>query len=324
MKVMKFGGTSVGSVESLMNVKRIVEGSARPTVAVVSALSGVTDNLIAASNEAAAGRESYQDIFNRIVERHHTMVNDVISAGAARDRLMGDIDTLLEELNSIYKGVFLIQDLTPKTADAIVAYGERLSSLIVTALIPGAERFDARQFIKTTMVGTKRLVDFDSTNRLVREKLGAFQGIAVVTGFIATDLTTGVTTNLGRGGSDYTAAILAAELGAEELEIWTDVDGFMTADPRLIPTAYTIDALSYGEAMELCNFGAKVVYPPTIYPVCVKNIPIRVKNTFRPDAPGSVIRRDVPPRRARSGASRRSRKRVSSPWPAPRWSASSA
>ena len=123
MKVMKFGGTSVGSVESLMNVKRIVEGSARPTVAVVSALSGVTDNLIAASNEAAAGRESYQDIFNRIVERHHTMVNDVISAGAARDRLMGDIDTLLEELNSIYKGVFLIQDLTPKTADAIVAYG---------------------------------------------------------------------------------------------------------------------------------------------------------------------------------------------------------
>ena len=285
----------MGSVESLMNVKRIVEGSARPTVAVVSALSGVTDNLIAASNEAAAGRESYQDIFNRIVERHHTMVNDVISAGAARDRLMGDIDTLLEELNSIYKGVFLIQDLTPKTADAIVAYGERLSSLIVTALIPGAERFDARQFIKTTMVGTKRLVDFDSTNRLVREKLGAFQGIAVVTGFIATDLTTGVTTNLGRGGSDYTAAILAAELGAEELEIWTDVDGFMTADPRLIPTAYTIDALSYGEAMELCNFGAKVVYPPTIYPVCVKNIPIRVKNTFRPDAPGSVIRRDVPP-----------------------------
>ena len=295
MKVMKFGGTSVGSVESLMNVKRIVEGSARPTVAVVSALSGVTDNLIAASNEAAAGRESYQDIFNRIVERHHTMVNDVISAGAARDRLMGDIDTLLEELNSIYKGVFLIQDLTPKTADAIVAYGERLSSLIVTALIPGAKRFDARQFIKTTMVGTKRLVDFDSTNRLVREKLGAFQGIAVVTGFIATDLTTGVTTNLGRGGSDYTAAILAAELGAEELEIWTDVDGFMTADPSLIPTAYTIDALSYGEAMELCNFGAKVVYPPTIYPVCVKNIPIRVKNTFRPDAPGSVIRRDVPP-----------------------------
>ena len=285
----------MGSVESLMNVKRIVEGSARPTVAVVSALSGVTDNLIAASNEAAAGRESYQDIFNRIVERHHTMVNDVISAGAARDRLMGDIDTLLEELNSIYKGVFLIQDLTPKTADAIVAYGERLSSLIVTALIPGAKRFDARQFIKTTMVGTKRLVDFDSTNRLVREKLGAFQGIAVVTGFIATDLTTGVTTNLGRGGSDYTAAILAAELGAEELEIWTDVDGFMTADPRLIPTAYTIDALSYGEAMELCNFGAKVVYPPTIYPVCVKNIPIRVKNTFRPDAPGSVIRRDVPP-----------------------------
>ena len=239
----------MGSVESLMNVKRIVEGSARPTVAVVSALSGVTDNLIAASNEAAAGRESYQDIFNRIVERHHTMVNDVISAGAARDRLLSDIDTLLEELNSIYKGVFLIQDLTPKTADAIVAYGERLSSLIVTALIPGAERFDARQFIKTTMVGTKRLVDFDSTNRLVREKLGAFQGIAVVTGFIATDLTTGVTTNLGRGGSDYTAAILAAELGAEELEIWTDVDGFMTADPRLIPTAYTIDALSYGEAM---------------------------------------------------------------------------
>ncbi len=293
MKVMKFGGTSVGSKESILNVKRIVEASPRPVIAVVSALGGVTDQLIAASREAAAGNGDYLKTYAGIVERHHRMVSDVIPAGPARDRLSADIDALLEELRSIYKGVFLIQDLTTKTADAIVAYGERLSSLIVAALVDGAERHDARRFIKTAHRGPKRLVDFDSTNRLIREELADLKGIAIVPGFISTDLDSGVTTNLGRGGSDYTAAILAAELEAGELEIWTDVDGFMTADPRVIPTAYSIDALSYGEAMELCNFGAKVVYPPTIYPVCVKNIPIRIKNTFHPDFPGSVIRKEI-------------------------------
>lgn len=295
MKVMKFGGTSVGSPESILNLKQIVENASHPAVVVVSALGGVTDSLIKASREAADGDSAYLDTYTALVERHHRMILDVIPAGAEREALMAKTDALLEELGSIYKGVSLIQDLTPKTADAIVAYGERLSSLIVTTLIPGAIRYDARHFIKTTTKGGKRLVDFDATTPLIHDKLSGLAGIAVVPGFIASDAATGVTTNLGRGGSDYTASILAAELGADELEIWTDVDGFMTADPRVIPTAYTIDSLTYSEAMDLCNFGAKVIYPPTIYPVCVKNIPIRIKNTFHPDAKGSTIRQDVPP-----------------------------
>ena len=295
MKVMKFGGTSVGSPESILNLKQIVGNASRPAVVVVSALGGVTDSLIKASREAAAGDGAYLDTYAALVERHHRMILDVIPAGDSRDSLMAQTDALLEELGSIFKGVSLIQDLTPKTADAIVAYGERLSSLIVTSLIPDAVRHDARRFIKTTVKGGKRLVDFDATNPLIHDELAELAGVAVVPGFIASDATTGITTNLGRGGSDYTAAILAAELGADELEIWTDVDGFMTADPRVIPTAYTIDSLTYSEAMDLCNFGAKVIYPPTIYPVCVKNIPIRIKNTFHPDAKGSTIRQDVPP-----------------------------
>ncbi len=295
MKVMKFGGTSVGSTESILNMKNIVESTPRPVVVVVSALGGVTDSLINASGKAANGDESYLDVFQSLVKRHHDMIDSIIAPGMARDSLTEQVDTLLEELRSIYKGVFLIQDLTTKTADAIVSYGERLSSLIVTTLIPGAVRHDAREFIKTTYKDGKRLVDFDTTNPLIRAKLSGLTGIAVVPGFIASDAATGVTTNLGRGGSDYTAAILAAELEADELEIWTDVDGFMTADPRVIPTAYTIDTLTYNEAMDLCNFGAKVVYPPTIYPVCVKGIPICIKNTFHPEAKGSVIRQDVPP-----------------------------
>lgn len=294
MKILKFGGSSVGTPQSIVQVKRIVERSARPVVVVVSALGGVTDQLIRLTSQAAAGQTVYLDELEALAQRHRDMVAAVIPI-ERRDTLHARLDTLLTELRSILHGVCLIQDLTPKTADAIVAYGERLSSLIVSQLIDGARHYDARHIIKTFRQGEKHLVDFRQTNARIAETLAGLPPVAVMGGFIASDAATGITTNLGRGGSDYTAAILAAALQAEALEIWTDVDGFMTADPRIIPTAYTIDELSYAEAMELCNFGAKVVYPPTIYPVCRCNIPIYVKNTFHPDHRGSVIRRDAAP-----------------------------
>lgn len=290
MKVLKFGGSSVGSRESILNLKQIVSAAAgQPTVVVVSALRGVTDRLIGLSQQAGAGDEAYRDGIAEIVALHRRMVDDVI-APERRAPLWDRLDKLFGELQSILHGVCLIQDLTPKTADAIVAYGERLSSLIVAELT-GAAHADSRQLIKTRKQRDKHLVDFGLTNSLVRDRLAGLKpdDAVVMGGFIATDAETGMTTNLGRGGSDYTAAIVAVALDADRLEIWTDVDGFMTADPRVISTAYTIPRLSYSEAMELCNFGAKVVYPPTIYPVCAKHIPIYVKNTFRPEAPGSVI-----------------------------------
>ena len=289
---MKFGGSSVGTAAPIRNLKRIVEESDCPVIVVVSALGGVTDQLLHATRLASTGDAAYVAELDALTERHHQMVADVI-APERQARLIASIDALIAELRSILHGVCLIQDLTPKTADAIVAYGERLSSLIVAQLIDGARHYDSRRFIKTLPQTTRHLVDFETTNRLVREAFADRPDVAVTGGFIATDAASGVTTNLGRGGSDYTAAIIAAALDADSLEIWTDVDGFLTADPRIIPNAFTIDQLSYAEAMELCNFGAKVVYPPTIYPVCQKNIPIYVKNTFRPEARGTVIRRDA-------------------------------
>ena len=295
MKVLKFGGSSVGTANAIKNVCHIVTGTSRPVIVVVSALGGVTDQLIRLTQTAAKGDPSYITEFDAITERHHQMVADVI-APEKQARLTTAIDSLLAELRSILHGICLIQDLTPKTSDAIVAYGERLSSLIVANLIPGAVHYDARHLIRTEHSSSKHLVDFEKTNHAIRQAFAQEQpSLVVMGGFIASDAETGVTTNLGRGGSDYTASILAAALNADALEIWTDVDGFMTADPRIIPGAFTIDELSYTEAMELCNFGAKVIYPPTIYPVCQKNIPIYVKNTFRPNGKGSVIRKDAAP-----------------------------
>ncbi len=294
MKVLKFGGTSVGSANSILNLKNIVESQDFPVVVVVSALGGVTDLLIKTAKTASEGNEAYKDMFQSIVRRHHDMINDVITDG--REDLLLETDALLAELSSIYHGVYLIRDLSPKTQATIVSYGERLSSRIVARLITDAELHDSRTFIKTERKHGRSLLDSELTRRLVVEEFGPKTlcgKIHIVPGFISSDRDSGEVTNLGRGGSDYTASIIAAALGAEALEIWTDVDGFMTADPRVIPTAYTINALSYVEAMELCNFGAKVIYPPTIYPVCVNNIPIYVKNTFNPLLPGTVIRNEI-------------------------------
>ena len=295
MKVLKFGGTSVGSVESILSLKAIVEKEAQeqPIIVVVSALGGITDKLIATSVLAQKGDEAWKDEFQTMVERHHKMIDTIITDPRKREQLFNIVDSLFEQLRSIYFGVYLIHDLSKKTQDAIVSYGERLSSNIVATLVQGAKWYDSREFIKTVRKNHKNTLDSELTNRLVRRTFSDLQRISLVPGFISKDRDTDEITNLGRGGSDYTAAIIAAALDADILEIWTDVDGFMTADPRVIKTAYTIKELSYIEAMELCNFGAKVVYPPTIYPVCVKNIPIRVKNTFNPDSEGSIIKQKV-------------------------------
>ena len=290
MKVLKFGGTSVGSADSILNVKKIVESQSEPVIVVVSALGGITDKLIKTSQLAVEGDASYQDSFKEIVARHEDMVNTVIPAGKEREELLAVVRESLDELKSIYQGVYLIKDLSPKTSAAIVSYGERISTRIVSTLIEGSEWFDSREFIKTEVKQGRKRLATEITNKLVKQNWKTIPQISVVGGFISTDAESGEITNLGRGGSDYTASIIAAALGASVLEIWTDVDGFMTADPRVISAAYVIPELSYVEAMELCNFGAKVVYPPTIYPVCIKNIPILIKNTFNPDAPGSIIK----------------------------------
>ena len=295
MKVLKFGGTSVGSVQSISCLKKIVENEAgqQPVIVVVSALGGITDQLLATAKMAQQGDESYMAQLQVMRQRHHSMADTLVADRSKHDTLATVIDTLFDELKSIYYGVYLIRDLSSKTQNAIVSYGERLSSPITATMLDGAVLKDSRKFIKTEQKKNKHLLDSSLTNRLIQETFAQMPRITVVPGFISSDKHTGETTNLGRGGSDYTASLIAAALDAEVLEIWTDVDGFMTADPRVIPTAYPIDELSYGEAMELCNFGAKVVYPPTIYPVCVKNIPIKVKNTFNAQAPGTVIMRKV-------------------------------
>ena len=292
MKVMKFGGTSVGSVKSILSLKRIVEreASKQPIIVVVSALGGITDQLLSTANLALDGNDQWRSEFNTMVERHHHMIDAIIDDNADRETLFNTVDALFEQLRSIYFGVFLIHDLSRKTQDAIVSYGERLSSHIVSTLIKGSKWMDSRDFIKTVYRNSKHVLDSELSYRLVRASFSQLPRISIVPGFISQDKDTGETANLGRGGSDYTASIIAAALEASVLEIWTDVDGFMTADPKIIKTAYTIRELSYIEAMELCNFGAKVIYPPTIYPVCIKHIPIKVKNTFNPKGEGTIIK----------------------------------
>lgn len=296
MKVLKFGGTSVGTVQSISNVKKIVESSDEQCIVVVSALGGITDLLIKTAKLASLGDVGYLSNYSQIIERHNNVISGIVAPERQLD-VRSLTDPLLEELGNIYRGVALIKDLSQRTLDIIVSYGERLSSVIVSNVIDGAKHFDSRNFIKTELQFGKHVADLDLTKSLICSTFEHFDGrVALVPGFISTDKNTGNITNLGRGGSDYTAALIASSLSASVLEIWTDVDGFMTADPRVISNAYVIDRLSFVEAMELCNFGAKVIYPPTIYPVFHKNIPIVIKNTFNPEAPGTWITNEEPPK----------------------------
>lgn len=291
MKVLKFGGTSVGSEKGLSQVKKIVESCSEDVIVVVSALGGITDQLLLTARLAAAGDEAYMPQCTAMIARHNELVEKIVLP-ENRPGVQNRLDELLDELSNIFKGVYLIRDLSPKTTDMILSYGERLSSEIVCGAVAGSVRYDAREFIKTKPLFNRHVVDFASTEKLIERRFEKMPHVAIVPGFIATDLANGDATNLGRGGSDYTAAILASTLKASALEIWTDVDGFMTADPKVINDAYVIEHLSYVEAMELCNFGAKVIYPPTIFPAYHKNIPIVIRNTFNLDSKGTTISRE--------------------------------
>ena len=306
MKVIKFGGTSVGSPESLRNVKSIVGSQTGKVIVVVSALGGVTDSLVRASRLAESGDPEFRTILDGLRDRHFAMCDGMVEDAEEREILKGRLGALLERLGNICEGVFMLRVLPRKAEDEILSFGERLSSLIVARIVKGARLYDSLKFILTERSGRIDRADIGSSYPLIREAFagcGADGEVAIVPGFISTDRDSGDITNLGRGGSDYTASLIAAALDADSLEIWTDVDGFMTADPRIIRTSYVIDEMSYDEAMELCNFGAKVIYPPTLYAVCRKNIPIIIKNTFNPEAPGTTIHRDCPGGRTVRGIS---------------------
>lgn len=300
MKVLKFGGTSVGTVESLRNVKQIVESIDGPVVVVVSALGGLTDRLISTARMAEKADQSYISELLAMKSRHYDIVNTLVPENERED-LKSSLNELFGRLENVYKGISLLEELSPRSLDKVVSFGEMLSSRIIARIIDNATLFDSTEFIKTVNRFGRHLLDSDRSNRLISHTFGNCDfKVAVVPGFIASD-SDGITTNLGRGGSDYTAAILAANLGADVLEIWTDVDGFMTADPRIVSGTKVIPDLSFTEAMELCNFGAKVIYPPTIYPVFHKNIPIYIKNTFNPSARGTCIY-DIKDRKSQDNA----------------------
>lgn len=290
LKVLKFGGTSVGTVESISLLKGIVEHEAQTDdiIVVVSALGGLTDRLIATADMAKGRDEAYLAEVTAMQKRHHDMI-DAIVASHRQESLKQYIDAQFADLSDLYSTIYNEQRASLETMAAVVSFGELLSSNLTANIIEGAVWKDSREFIKTETRHSRFTICEDLTAQLLHDAFLSVPHITVCPGFISSDCHDGHVTNLGRGGSDFTAAILAAELGAEALEIWTDVDGFMTADPRIIAEAHTIVDMSYSDAMELCNYGAKVIYPPTLYPVCQKKIPIYVKNTFHASHCGTCI-----------------------------------
>ncbi|HMO32128.1 MAG TPA: bifunctional aspartate kinase/homoserine dehydrogenase I [Lacibacter sp.] len=294
MNVLKFGGTSMGSAAVMQQVARILEATPQPLVVVVSAMSGTTDQLIQSGELAAAGDERYKDLLREIEHRHLHACKELIPV-QQQSSVLSLVKKACNEMEDICNGIFLLNECSPRTRDKLMSYGELLSSQLFAAALSHSGREaawkDARELIRTNARAGNAQVDFGVTNQQVRQFFaGQKAAITVLPGFIGSDLN-GVTTTLGRGGSDYTAAIIAGAVGAEVLEIWTDVSGMMTADPRWVPNARIIPSISYQEAMELSHFGAKVLYPPTIQPVLGQGIPIRIKNTFAPEDPGTLIER---------------------------------
>ncbi|HET7839721.1 MAG TPA: aspartate kinase, partial [Rectinemataceae bacterium] len=301
MKVSKFGGSSVGSPEAIARMVGIV-AERGPRLIVVSAFSGVTDELLATAESAAAGEEGWGEGLESLARRHRSAV-----AALAPAQACGPVDLLLDELAELLRGVRLSRELSPRGRDLVMSFGERLSAPIVEAAFRAAglaaEAVDARSLIIAAGGFGKGRPLMAETRQAALARLGAFarqpEGPApmpIVTGFIASTRD-GETITLGRGGSDYTATILGSVLGAEEVEIWTDVNGMMTADPRRVPDSFSLESLSYAEAIELSHFGARVIYPPTIQPALEAGIPIRILNSLEPSFPGTVIRADAPPSR---------------------------
>ncbi|MEQ8525598.1 bifunctional aspartate kinase/homoserine dehydrogenase I [Gracilimonas sp.] len=299
MFVLKFGGTSVATAENLNKVQSIVQEQAKAekVIAVVSALGGITNQLQESANLASNGDESYLKILSAIEERHLTLCNELLPV-KERNSTLTQTKLLLNDLEDICRGVFLIRELSPRSLDHILSYGEILSATIINDYFKStgldSDLFNSKDLIKTDNRFGKATVDTKTTYNQIQKQFRSAGSVSVCPGFVASSKNDGLITTLGRGGSDYTAALLAAALKAEELQIWTDVSGMMTSDPRLVPNAHPIDHLSYEEAMELSHFGAKVIYPPTIQPVLDADIPVHIKNTFEPDSPGTLISKDGP------------------------------
>lgn len=293
MKVLKFGGTSVGTAESLTNVKQIVTACKGQVIVVVSALGGVTNQLIQMADLAEAHSNEWESILEQVKARHMSVIDAVVPNDRQAQCKTVIEGFISEGLYSYYAMLYANNQLPPaykeQLRDAIVSHGEIMSSAIVTSMIDGAVPHYAPNFIKTKDVDYERILDNASFELITKEFGGRLEQVHVTQGFIAEDSTDGKKTNLGRGGSDFTAALIAAALDAEALEIWTDVDGFMTADPRTNPDATVIPQMTYAQAQEMCEAGAKVIYTPTLGPVAFKHIPVWVKNTFNPSATGTVI-----------------------------------
>ncbi len=303
MPVMKFGGSSLASAGRIRNAADIVvssiqENSSLPVV-VVSAMKGVTNTLISASRQAEKGTTSYKKALIGMANQHKEAVSSLIGSSERARLLLSEIDGIFQELSDILHGVFLVRECSPRTRDLISGFGERISSKILAAHLSDrnfpAEPVDARDIIRTDNTFGRALVNFEKTEKLVRSRLSNPQSIPVVTGFIAST-EDGISTTLGRNGSDYTAGILGGALLTDSVQIWTDVDGILTADPRIVPNARVLDEISFQEAMELSFFGAEVIHPNTLIPVIEKDIPVFIKNTLNPGAAGTRISRSIPPK----------------------------
>src|SRR5665647_664073 len=298
MQVLKFGGSSVKNAENINKVIAIVNEKIKSdkTIVVVSALGGITDILLQCSKLASEGNETYKEKLLEAEQRHLQTVKELIPI-TRQSSVLSLVKTLCNEIEDICNGIFLLRELSDRTKDRIVSYGEILSSQIIAARFKseadGSEWKDSREIIITNSNFGAAAVDFATTNKKVSDYFaGSASSLFILPGFISSDAN-GANTTLGRGGSDYTAAIIAAALDANVLEIWTDVSGMMTADPRLVNNVKIIPQISYQEAMELSHFGAKVIYPPTIQPVSSKGIPTWVKNTFAPQDRGTVIQKET-------------------------------
>jgi len=287
MKVLKFGGSSVGNSERIRIVKKITGSESLPIIIVVSAFQGVTDSLKSISESAAAHDEQYKEGLEELIKKHRSVCIDLLNGNALKSTL-SNIDQIFKELNEILSGLFLLRELSKYSLDKVLSSGERLSSLIISSYFDNTLLVDAREIIKTDDNYGNANVDFTVTNYLIRKSILKKKRLIIVSGFISSTHEN-ETTTLGRGGSDYTAAIIAAAVNADALEIWTDTDGFMTADPRKVEKAYAIESLTYSEAIELSHFGARVIYTPTLRPVYKKLIPVYIRNSFNPEAKGTLI-----------------------------------
>lgn len=298
MRVLKFGGSSVGNPDRIISVIGILNDYTEkkiPYTVVFSAFSGITDSLIRMAHAAAKGDENYMELWSGFHDRHIQAIEALIRDLSHKTMILNDFTEMSHTLRNLLQGTYLVMEASPRTMDYVLSFGERASCMIITQAMNerglAAEFIDARDIIKTDKNFGAARVDYALSYKLIKKKLKSSKKIKVVTGFIAS-AKGGLTTTLGRGGSDYTASLLAAGLGADAIEIWTDVDGVLTADPRMVDKAFTIPRLSYVEAMEMSHFGAKVIYPPTIKPAMDLGIPIAIKNTFNPGFPGSLITKE--------------------------------